>query len=105
MSYSETGAGSGCAALKGAQPRDTPQAKSLFDLTLDLQLETHRLRDLTYALRSVIAVLSEAPGVSSHPGVSSADTLIKDLDTALLSHQHSLENLEMRRFQARQEVA
>lgn len=96
--------GNGRAAPKIAQLRDTPQ-DILFEIILDLQSESFRLRDLAYALDAVIGVLSEADGVSRHPGVSSAETLVKELTKTLKSHHQMLEDLEAGRFQASREVA
>ncbi len=73
-------------------PRDTPLSR--FDLVNTLQLEAYRIKDLNYALASVIGVLSETPGVSPHPAVSAAETLITDLSDAHDKHLAILEKLE-----------
>ena len=94
------------------RPRDTPKARDTprdrlpFDIILKLQSESFHIQDLGYALSSVIAELTEAPGVSQHPGVSAAETLMNTLTSAHQQHHQTLEDLEMARFGTRErEVA
>ncbi|WP_298958407.1 hypothetical protein [uncultured Roseibium sp.] len=82
-----------------AQPRDTPEkSDDPFSLVLKLQSEHYTAEGLTFALSSVIDILSDTPGISPHPALLAADALIDALRTANTRHRATLEQLEMCRF-------